>query len=75
MANIIDGKIISKQVKDELTIKVKEFNDKFNRQITLAVILVGENSASKVYVYVPSSFNCISTPGHAAFLITVLHSR
>ena len=50
MANIIDGKIISKQVKDELTIKVKEFYDKFNRQITLAVILVGENPASKVYV-------------------------
>ena len=50
MAKIIDGKQIAQSVKEELKIKVKEFYDKFNHQITLAVILVGENPASQVYV-------------------------
>ena len=50
MAKIIDGKQIAQNVKEELKIKVKEFFDKYNRQITLAVILVGENPASQVYV-------------------------
>ena len=50
MANILDGKIISQKVKDELKIKVAEFKEKFGRDITLAVILVGENPASQVYV-------------------------
>lgn len=50
MAKIIDGKIISQKVKDELKIKVAEFYNKYGRQITLAVILVGENPASQVYV-------------------------
>ena len=50
MAKIIDGKVLSQKVKDELKIKVAEFQSKFGRQITLAVILVGENPASQVYV-------------------------
>ncbi len=50
MAKIIDGKLVSAQVKEELKNKVKEFQEKYNRQITLAVILVGENPASQVYV-------------------------
>lgn len=50
MAKIIDGKALSQKVKDQLKEKVLEFNTKNNRQITLAVILVGENPASKVYV-------------------------
>lgn len=50
MAKIIDGKSISQNVKDELKNKVADFNKKYNRQITLAVILVGENPASQVYV-------------------------
>ena len=50
MAKIIDGKQIAQNVKDELKVKVKDFFDKYNRQITLAVILVGENPASQVYV-------------------------
>lgn len=48
--NIIDGKAISEQIKQEVKIKAQAFRDKFNRQITLAVILVGENPASKIYV-------------------------
>ncbi len=50
MAKIIDGKLLSQKVKDELKIKVNEFAVKYGRQITLAVILVGENPASQVYV-------------------------
>lgn len=46
---IIDGTFISTQIKDEIKEKVKGLQDK---GITpgLAVILVGDNSASKVYV-------------------------
>lgn len=50
MAKIIDGKLLSQKIKDELKIKVEAFNRKSGRQITLAVILVGENPASQVYV-------------------------
>ncbi len=47
---IISGKEISQKVKDELKIKVAQFQIQHNRQITLAVILVGNNPASQVYV-------------------------
>ena len=50
MAIIIDGKQIAQSVKEQLKDKVKDFLAKYNHQITLAVILVGENPASKVYV-------------------------
>lgn len=50
MANIIDGKVISQKVKDQLKEKVCKFSEEYGRQITLAVILVGENPASQVYV-------------------------
>ena len=50
MATIIDGKALSLKVKNDLKIKVEKFNKENDRQITLAVILVGENPASQVYV-------------------------
>lgn len=50
MANIIDGKFLSQKIKDELKVKVEQFWQEKGRQITLAVILVGENPASQVYV-------------------------
>ncbi|MBE5754311.1 MAG: bifunctional methylenetetrahydrofolate dehydrogenase/methenyltetrahydrofolate cyclohydrolase FolD [Clostridiales bacterium] len=50
MANIIDGKALSQKIKDDLKVKVDAFEQKYNRKITLAVILVGENPASQVYV-------------------------
>jgi len=50
MTKILDGKKISQNVKDQLKQKVLEFQKIYNRQITLAVILVGENPASQVYV-------------------------
>lgn len=49
-AKIIDGKAIAQEVKNKLKLKVAEFKSKFNKDITLAVILVGENPASQVYV-------------------------
>ena len=50
MAKIIDGKLLAQKVKDELKGKVANFKREFGRDITLAVILVGENPASQVYV-------------------------
>ncbi|MDE6026309.1 MAG: bifunctional methylenetetrahydrofolate dehydrogenase/methenyltetrahydrofolate cyclohydrolase FolD [Lachnospiraceae bacterium] len=49
MANIIDGKLISKQIKDELKEKVCELNKK-GTEVCLAVIQVGNDPASTVYV-------------------------
>lgn len=50
MAVIIDGKALSIEIKDKLKSDVKSFNERYGRQITLAVILVGNNPASEVYV-------------------------
>ncbi len=50
MAIIIDGKKIAQSVKEQLKEKVNDFLSKYNHQISLAVVLVGENPASKVYV-------------------------
>lgn len=50
MPTIIDGKKLSTEIKEEIKQQVREYFDKTNRQITLAVILVGNNPASAVYV-------------------------
>ena len=49
MANIIDGKLISQQIKDEVKAKAEALKAK-GCEPTLAVILVGEDPASQVYV-------------------------
>lgn len=49
MSLLIDGKKISAQIKDELKEKVGELK-KEGKQVTLAVILVGNDPASTVYV-------------------------
>ena len=49
MAMIIDGKEISLQVKDEIKKKVEALKGQ-GKEITLAVIQVGDNPASTVYV-------------------------
>lgn len=49
MAKIIDGKLISTQIKDEVKAKVEQLKAK-GVEPCLAVILVGENPASQVYV-------------------------
>jgi methylenetetrahydrofolate dehydrogenase (NADP+)/methenyltetrahydrofolate cyclohydrolase len=47
--NIIDGKAISQQIKDELKVKTQALAEQ-GIEVTLAVILVGEDPASQVYV-------------------------
>ena len=49
-AQILDGKAISAKVKDELALKVKARLDKGLRAPGLAVILVGVDPASQIYV-------------------------
>ena len=46
---LIDGKAISQQIKDELKEKTAALKEK-GIEVTLAVILVGEDPASQVYV-------------------------
>ena len=48
--NLIDGKKISQDIKDEIKEEVSSFKEANNRDVSLAVILVGDDSASKVYV-------------------------
>lgn len=48
-AKIIDGKEIAATIKKEIAFEVKHLNDT-EISVCLAVILVGENAASKVYV-------------------------
>ncbi|MCR5344296.1 MAG: bifunctional methylenetetrahydrofolate dehydrogenase/methenyltetrahydrofolate cyclohydrolase FolD [Butyrivibrio sp.] len=50
MMKIIDGKIISQQVKDEVKAKTAELKAKTGIEVCLAVILVGADPASQVYV-------------------------
>ena len=46
---IIDGKKISNEIKDELKEKVAKLKNE-GKEITLAVVLVGQDPASKIYV-------------------------
>ncbi|MGM0366982.1 MAG: bifunctional methylenetetrahydrofolate dehydrogenase/methenyltetrahydrofolate cyclohydrolase FolD [Actinomycetota bacterium] len=50
MAQIISGKEISKQIKDEVKAEISKMEKEKGARPGLAVILVGENPASKVYV-------------------------
>ena len=47
---LIDGKKISQDIKDEVKEQVSSFKEENNREVSLAVILVGDDSASQVYV-------------------------
>ncbi len=49
-AQLISGKEIAKQKKEEIALKVKELKDKTGVSARLSVIIVGENPASKTYV-------------------------
>ena len=50
MIKIIDGKKISSDIKEEIKIEVEELTKSGKGTPGLAVIIVGENPASKVYV-------------------------
>ena len=49
MAKILDGKAVSQRIKDELRAEVDELR-KNGKEIGLAVIIVGDNPASRIYV-------------------------
>ena len=50
LARIIDGNAVSAAVKDRVKARVPELEDEYGRKPCLAVIIVGENPASQVYV-------------------------
>lgn len=50
MANIIDGRQMSKTIKEELRVEVQSLKDKGLEVPTLAVVLVGNDPASQIYV-------------------------
>ena len=50
MTTIIDGKLISKKVREEIAADVALFKERYNCAPGLAVIIVGNDPASQVYV-------------------------
>ena len=49
-ATLIDGKKLSALIREKIKLDASEFERKYGRKIGLAVILAGENPASKIYV-------------------------
>ncbi len=49
-AKILDGKGLAQEIRAEIKVEVKKFIEENDIQPTLAVVLVGNNEASKVYV-------------------------
>lgn len=50
MAEIIDGKALAALLKEQTKAGVADFEKKYNRRVKLAVVMVGDNAASAVYV-------------------------
>ena len=50
MAELINGKLVSAKLRGELAEEIKDFSDKYGKRPGLAVILVGNDPASSVYV-------------------------
>ena len=50
MAHLIDGKALSMQLRENVAQQVQLIKDKHNLTPGLAVVLVGDNDASQVYV-------------------------
>ncbi len=50
MAVILDGRALSKKIRSSLKREVEEIESKFGRPPSLAVVLVGDNPASEIYV-------------------------
>ena len=47
---LLDGKLVSKQIKDELKVEVEGLKEKYGCAPTLAIVLVGNVEASQIYV-------------------------
>ena len=50
MYKLIDGKLHSREIREEIALGVKQFREEYGRDIGLAVVLVGDDGASQVYV-------------------------
>lgn len=50
MAKIIDGKSISQEIREEIKLEAEEFYVNHGKRAGLAVVIVGEDPASQVYV-------------------------
>lgn len=50
MAKIIDGKAVSAQVKESIAKEAAELKEKYGIKIGLAVVIVGDDPASRIYV-------------------------
>jgi len=50
MANIIDGKKVSASIRGEICKEIQEIYKKTDKRCTLAVVMIGDNPASKIYV-------------------------
>lgn len=50
MYSIIDGKKHSAQIREQISGRVAAYKQKYGKEVGLAVVLVGDNSASQVYV-------------------------
>ena len=64
MAKIISGKELSQQIRSELAAETAEFKEKYGITPGLAVIIVGTNPASQVYVR-NKHRSCIETGMHS----------
>ena len=49
-ANIIDGKAVAAKVRESVAVQAREFASRFGRKPGLAVVQVGEDPASRIYV-------------------------
>jgi methylenetetrahydrofolate dehydrogenase (NADP+)/methenyltetrahydrofolate cyclohydrolase len=49
-AKILDGKAVAQQIRDELTARVARVRERLGRPPALAIVLVGDDPASQVYV-------------------------
>ena len=64
MYKLIDGKKISQDIKDEIKLEVESLKKEFFETPGLAVVLVGEDPASKVYVNSKEK-NCLNLGFHS----------
>ncbi len=64
MAKIISGKELSQQIRSELAAETAEFKEKYGITPGLAVVIVGEDPASQVYVR-NKHRSCIETGMHS----------
>ena len=47
---ILDGKAYSKELRLEIRENAEKFYNEYGRQVGLAVVIIGEDPASKIYV-------------------------